>query len=109
MRAQIVLAQVARPSLDVADLRARSDGEPDPRADRLGVGAGATPPAEPPVRAFPAVISQELGVLSIVADEQIEIAVVVDVAHGQPPAHTLGGERRTRRPPDFAEAARRRV
>ena len=41
------------------------------------------------VRAIAAVVAQQLGVLAVVGDEQIEIAVVVDVADGEPAADLL--------------------
>jgi len=77
--AQIVLTQVAGPRLHVTNLRARARCEPNPRANRLGVVPCAAQADEERIRAIPAVIAQEIGVLAVVGNEQVEVAIVVDV------------------------------
>jgi hypothetical protein len=61
------------------------------------------------IRPIPAVVAQQLGVLAVVGDEQVEVAVVVDVTDREPTADLLGGESWTRRAPNLDEAAQRRI
>src|SRR5262249_15780355 len=55
------------------------------------------------------VVAEQLGVLPVVRDEEIEIAVVVEVTDGEAAADTLGRECRAGVPADLDEVPPRRV
>ncbi len=70
--AQVVLAQVTRPCPHLASLRPQSCRQSNARADRLRVDARAPQLHHQRVRAVPSVVPQELGIASVVGDEEIE-------------------------------------
>ena len=109
MRAQIVLAHVTRARPDLAHLRAAARREANARADGVEIRRGAAQVHEQRVSTVAPVVAQQLGVLPVVIDEDVEVAVVVDVADREPPADTLGRERRTGLTPDFAESPIRQI
>ena len=55
------------------------------------------------------VIAQELCVLAVVGDQQVEVAVVVDVTNRESAAHPFGRECRTRAAANLDEAAQRGI
>src|SRR5439155_11493278 len=61
------------------DLGPRSRCQPNPRANRHRVAPCAAQADEQRIRPISAIITQDLGVLAVVAAEQVEVAIVVDV------------------------------
>ena len=84
--AQIVLSEIGRARFHLTDLRAGSRRHTQPGADAITI-ALLTDEVDDERVAMVAVVAKEIGRLPVVGDEQIEIAVVVDVAGGEAAAH----------------------
>jgi hypothetical protein len=107
MRAQIVLTHITGARLHVANLRPRSQTEPNACADRVRVGACTAQANKERIRTIGPpgkIVPQQLRVLPVVGDEEVEVAVVVDVADGEAAADALGGKRRPGHPADFTKS-----
>src|SRR5262245_49127821 len=106
MHARVVLTEVTRPGRDLAYLRAGAGGQPEPRADRVTIARRPDQAHQQRVALTAAVVSEQVGRASVVGDEQVEVAVVVDVSGNQRTANLVDGEPGTRLPADIPEPAR---
>src|SRR4029450_3784259 len=92
---QIVLPKVAGTRLYLAQLPALADRTHQARARRAAIALGADRTDEEGVACVAALVQQQRCGVAVVGDQQIEVAVVVDVAGGEGTAHQLAGETRT--------------
>ena len=95
MHAQVALAEIARSGLDLADLRRAAGRQADAGADGAAVALRADQRQQHRVVAGPAAVSQQLGGAAVVRHQQIEGAVVVDVAGDERAADRFGDEARS--------------
>ena len=96
MNSEITLREVARSRLDLSHEDLVSDGQFQAGADAVAVAFGTQGPYEERVRAISPVVSEQLGSLADVGDDDIEIAVVVEVANRQATTRSFRGETRAR-------------
>src|SRR2546428_593050 len=84
---RIVLAEIARARLHLTHLGAPSGRETQPRPDAVAVALDADRTDDERVLSIAAVVAKKVGGLPVVRDQQIEVAVVVDVARCESTAH----------------------
>ena len=105
MHSQVALPEVARSRLDFPHLTGVSGRQTDPGADGSAIAARAHQAQQHSVVAGCGVVAQQLHRSTVVRHEDVEIAVVVDVADCQRPADRFHREAGTRRAADFLEPA----
>src|SRR5206468_9450945 len=105
MDAGVVLTQVAGAGFDLANLRARPDGHEHSGADGVAVAPRPDQTKLQRVVAVAAVVPQEIGRLTVVGHQHIEIPVIVDIRDCERPADLLGREAAARRTTLLDEAA----
>lgn len=105
VHAKIALPQITRPGPHLANEASASDRCRHPGANRVPV---ALPPAQPDKqgmsRTTAPLVAQQIRRLSVVADQQIKVAVVVDIPGDDGPTDLLHEQSRAGVPADLDEA-----
>jgi hypothetical protein len=83
---RVALRQIARAGLDLAHERPRSDLGDDTGADAIRGTGPCDELDEQRVSRVAAVVAQEIDAIAVVRDEQVEVAIVVEVRGGEAPA-----------------------
>jgi hypothetical protein len=92
--AQIVLSLIARSGLDVARESFFADGQFQQRSDRIAVAFGSNGADDERAVAIPAIIPEKIGSLAVIADDHVQITVVVQITGGERAADFLHRESR---------------
>ena len=91
---QVVLSLIARSRLNVAHQNFSAHGKFQASSDAIAVTFGSDGADEKCVIAIPAFVAEQIGSLPIVADQDIQISIVVQIAHCQRAADLLQRESR---------------
>ena len=94
MNAQIILSLIAGSRLDVTHQNLSTDGEFQLRSYAVAVALGSDGADQKSVVAIATVIAQQVGSLPIVADQNIQITIVVEIPHDKCAADFLQCESR---------------
>ena len=97
MDAQIARGEIAAAAVDRAEQRARADLGDQPGTDRVAIGAAASQLDDQIVAAAGRFVPEHDAGRVVMDDDQVEVAVAVEVAAGQPAAQVQGLEVRRRR------------
>ena len=101
----VVLTQVAGAGFDLANLSGPSDGHEHSRPNGVAVAPLPHQANQKGVVPVTAVVPQEIGGLTVVGCQQVEVPVIVDIGDGKRSTDLLHGEAAPRRPPLLDEAA----
>src|SRR5688500_4512615 len=93
MRPRIVLSEVAGSRFHFARLPPVARGDGDARAEAVTIAAGADEAHEERAPPVAAVVPEQLGSAGVVGDDEIEVAIVVDI-----PRRQRAADRRRREP-----------
>src|SRR6185503_118309 len=96
VRAEIALGEIAASRSNLAHLPVAAGLQRDARADREAVRAGRCKTEGHPVVARPLPVLEQSGDVVHVAHHDVEVAVVVEIAHGETAAHLLHLQARSR-------------
>ena len=94
MNAQVVLSLVAGSRLDVTQQNLSIHGQFQTRADAIPIAFRTYRADQKSVAAVPSIIAKQVRRLAVIADQDIEITIVVQVSHRQRAADFLQCESR---------------
>src|SRR5688572_23008199 len=100
---EVALRQVARACLDLPELSLAPGYEAYPCADAASVALFPYRPYHQRRTAIASVVAQKVGALAVVGDQQVQVAIVVDVSGRQCPADLHEREARSRAGPDVSQ------
>jgi hypothetical protein len=83
MNAQVILSLIAGSCLDVTNKNLSVDGQFQTRPNAIPVAFRSYRADKQRVAAIPPVVAKQVRRLAVIADQDIEITVVVEVSNGQ--------------------------